>query len=341
MQSVFFILGLLICGAAILQFALWSTIGLRTYSANKKQFAVSQELLREKIREHGKSRKVLDDGHWQGYRWFRVAKLVQETEICTSVYLQPEDGKPICSFRPGQHLTFKFQIPGEAKPVIRCYSLSDSPQPDHYRITVKKNFPPADSPNLPAGKASSFINETLMVGDRLEVKAPSGKFFLDEDSDSPVVLLAGGIGITPMISMINRLLSLNSERSILLLYGVTHGADQAFRNELRQLANDHHNFHLVSCFSHPRPADVLGTDYEVAGFASVDLLRKLLPDPRCLFYLCGPPPFMTALYDGLIEWGVPGSRINYEAFGPASIGKARNKPTTQPRKRSQASNVVL
>ncbi len=323
--------GIALCAMALLQFAFWSGQSLSLIAANRKQFELSLNLLRKQIEASSPVNQHEPDrvaGNWSGYRTFRVVELIDETDVCTSVYLQPEDGKPIVSFQPGQHLTFKLQIEGEPSPVVRCYSLSDRPDQDFYRITVKSVPAPMDRDDLPPGRASNFIVNALKENERVEIKAPSGHFVLDEISSDPIVLLAGGIGITPMISMINYLTAMDSERLILLVYGVKNSSEHAFKKHLESLSKSHENLHLLNCYSQPNPEDVEDQDYHVHGFASADVLKRILPDNRCQFYLCGPPPFMESLYDGLVEWGVPQSQIFFEAFGPASIGKTRGLPST-------------
>ncbi|MEM9941026.1 MAG: 2Fe-2S iron-sulfur cluster-binding protein, partial [Planctomycetota bacterium] len=204
-------------------------------------------------------------------------------------------------------------------------SLSDAPGKHYYRITVKIASPPPNRPELKPGKASSFINEGLKEGDQIEIKAPAGHFFLQDDPYRPAVLLAGGIGITPMVSMANTLLENNSKRPIILLYGVRNGLDQPFRHHLEELGSRHDNFFSIFCYSRPCPEDLLDRDYHIEGFVSVDILKKLLPQPACEFYLCGPPKFMDSIYNDLKDWNVGEDQIFFEAFGPATVGKNRNK----------------
>ncbi|MFK7766163.1 MAG: 2Fe-2S iron-sulfur cluster-binding protein [Mariniblastus sp.] len=342
--------GIALCVMSLFQFALWSRQSLNLISENKKQFELSRELMRNQIQERQlaipskvDSALALSDsntGAWKGFRSFRVSQLVKETDLCTSVYLLPDDGKSIPAFRPGQHLTFKFQIPGESKPIVRCYSLSSAPGKDYYRISVKAVPAPRDKPEFPPGRASNYINHALSVGQRIDVKAPSGHFVLDENSDVPVVMLAGGIGVTPMVSISDHLLGESSNRQILLMYGVQHGKDHAFKEHFANLSEKHENFHVVNCYSHPNKEDIDNRTFHVDGYASVDCLKKVLPSKQCQFYMCGPPPFMESLYSGLLEWGVPESSIFFEAFGPASIGK-KKKSESSGTKTSQANGPVV
>jgi ferredoxin-NADP reductase len=330
-QSLFLILGIAMCALVFVQLGLWAAQSLTLMGHSRRQFELSRALLNQQV-ESVMDRRVADvdatpADSWTGFRTFIVNAVVRETQDIVSVYLKPEDGKSIPSFLPGQHLTIKMPVPGQAKPVVRCYSLSCAPQSDHYRISVKAITTPlpstgdAEVQQVHRGVASHFINTALCAGDRIEVKAPSGNFVLDHSSELPVILLAGGIGVTPMVSILQHLASIPSSRLTLLLYGVRNSAQQAFADAIKQITDTRENFHAIHCFSRPLPTDVPNQDFQVEGFVSVDLLKQMLPNNHCQFYLCGPPAFMETIYDGLIDWQVPQSRIFYEAFGPASIGK--------------------
>ena len=250
---------------------------------------------------------------------------MKETELCTSVYLRPIDNKAICDFLPGQHLTLKFSVPGQAKPIVRCYSLSQGPSRDEYRISVKAVPSPNNKPDVPAGLVSNFINQQMMQGDVVEIKAPSGHFYLDVEAEFPVVLLAGGIGITPLLSMIDYVIARQPTRQVVLFYGSRNGADHTFKSYLAQVQEQFKNIFIVNVYSDPKPEDTQGADFHVDGFISMELIQQVLPNQSYHFYMCGPPPFMDAVYNGLTDWGIPESRIHFEAFGPASIGKSRKQ----------------
>ena len=331
---LFTILGIAICLAVLLQLGLFAIGTWSQMSFNRQQYAASKHLLQKQIQNSvavAASQQVNRSpmqipGDWKGFREFFVAQVTPETSDCKSVYLKPVDGKPITSFQPGQHLTIRLPIPGETKPLVRCYTISDGPGKDYYRITVKAIAGPPGT-ELPPGKVSCFLNANLIVGDRLDIKSPSGNFFLDR-SNAPVVMLAGGIGVTPFISMIDSLVEQQSSRTVLLAYGVRNSQEQPFKQYINDVCQSHANIHVVNCFSSPTADDVRGTDYHVDGYVSVDMLKKILPNNEYLFYLCGPPPFMNSLFDGLKEWGVPESRIRFEAFGPATIKRKRAAETT-------------
>ncbi len=312
-------IGVGLCLLALFQFAHWSAHSLNLFSKERTQFAKDRKALIASLHDGQPDTEVVPSSPgWNGFRNFRVQQIDAESNHCKSLYLVPADGKPIPTFQPGQHLALRFRIPGQQKPVVRCYSLSDGPNQPWYRITVKEIAAPRDHPDATPGLVSSFIHRHLAVGDQLEVKSPSGHFHLDHDSPRPVVLLAGGIGVTPMISMLAHLVSSKPKRPIIMAYGVKHSLDHAFKNYLSQL-EDSGQLLLLTCYSDPLPEDRQGDHFDIHGFVSVPLIRELLPDQDCDFFLCGPPPFMASLSSGLADWGVPPSRIHSEAFGPASL----------------------
>lgn len=268
---------------------------------------------------------------WAGYRNFRVEGKAQEDASAQvfSFYLTPQDNAPLPEFLPGQFLTFALDVPaaqGGTQALVRCYSLSDAPHPGHYRITVKRAVAPNGSAH-PAGLASNYLHDQVEVGDFLRVRAPGGHFHLDS-GDAPVVLIGGGIGITPMISMLNGCLQQQPGRELWLFYGVRQHAELVMSAHLQAMALQFPNLHLHLCLSDARAkphADwgerrVDGAHYH-PGRVDIALLRRLLPLKPYHFYVCGPTPMLQSLVPALQDWGVPEGRIHFEAFGPASIAR--------------------
>lgn len=267
-------------------------------------------------------------GAWPGWREFRVARRVFEDARRTqcSFYLEPVDGAPLPAFQPGQFLTFKLPVAAAHRPdgqgsITRCYSLSDRPDEARYRVTIKRVPAPREQPQAPPGASSNHFHDRIGVGDVVLVKAPAGRFILDPHADVPAVLIAGGIGITPMMSMLRWSLEEQPQRPLLLYYGVRNGGEQAFKEQLSALAAAHPNLHLEIAYSRPGEGDVAGRDYRHLGHVDIDLLRRTLPHGRHQFYACGPPPMMQSLTAALRDWGVPAADIHYEAFGPASVNR--------------------
>lgn len=267
-------------------------------------------------------------GSWSGWRKFEItAKACEDPAgLACSFYLTPHDRKPIPKFEPGQFLTFQVDVPGHENPPIRCYSLSDAPKdkPDHYRVTIKRIRAMNDSP---AGAVSNFFHEKLDVGDIVDVRAPSGKFFLDLAWETPVVLLSAGVGITPVLSMLNAIADSNSSRETWFFYGVPNREEHIMYDHLERVAREHENVHLRVCYSHPREGvDVEGRDYHHKGWVSTELLKQELQSgsggaghravANYQFYMCGPPPMMDSLKDGLAELGVPKQHVHFEKFSP-------------------------
>src|ERR1700751_2607394 len=138
----------------------------------------------------------------KSYRKYKVIRRVEESDLVVSLYLSPIDDTPLTPFMPGQHLMFKLDVPGSGVPVFRYYSFSDGFNQEYYRVSIKKELPPIDNSALPEGLASSYLYNCIKEGDILEAKGPSGDFYLNPKDSKPVVLIAGGIGITPLLSMV-------------------------------------------------------------------------------------------------------------------------------------------
>jgi ferredoxin-NADP reductase len=197
--------------------------------------------------------------------------------------------------------------------------VSDAPDPEHYRITVKQIPPPRDAPDAPAGLASSYLHDTVAAGHLLDVMAPTGHFFLDETTDRPAVLIAGGIGLTPLLSMVNATIKQGRGREIWIFYGVRNKDEEAMADHLRALDQEHQNIHLRISHSDPLDDEVDGEDYDYGRRLSVDVLKDELSSNNFDFYICGPSAMMSQIIADLRDWDVPEERIHFEAFGAASV----------------------
>lgn len=269
--------------------------------------------------------KASDSYVWKDWRNFVVVRKVKESEEITSFYLQPEDQGKIPNFHPGQFLTIKLDIPGQDKPVIRTYSLSDSPENcKHYRLSIKREIAPNGLDVMP-GIASNFMHDRIQEGSVIPAKPPNGKFVLDVQKSIPVVLISNGVGITPMISMAKACTHLNPARPIWFVHGARDGKFHAFRDEVTELAQENANLNVHFRYSRPIPEDT--GKYHSVGYVDAALIKELVRQ-EAEYFLCGSPSFMQIIMQGLKESGVPDSRVFFESFGkPMKSGSQKQTPT--------------
>ncbi|TDH64256.1 NO-inducible flavohemoprotein [Dankookia rubra] len=243
-------------------------------------------------------------GGWRGWRRFVVAEQSPESAIITSFTLRPEDGGPVMRHRPGQYLTFRLQVPGQP-PLKRNYSISSAPGEAGYRISVKRE---------PRGVASNWLHDQAVPGTVLEVAAPAGEFFLPERPDRPVVLLSGGVGLTPLLSMLEAIAAEQPALETHWVHGAIDGSVLAFGPRVAELARRLPRLRTTIFLEAPRAADAGQGE---AGRVTPNWLRRNTPTEVADYYLCGPKPFLRDLVGGLVAAGVPADRIHYEFFGPA------------------------
>lgn len=252
-------------------------------------------------------------------RWrpFKVVKVVDESATIRSFHLMPDDGAGLLPHLAGQHLPIRVQLPGTDKPLMRAYTLSVAPSESFYRISVKRD-----------GSVSRYLHDHLHAGDTLEARAPAGDFTIDASEPRPAVLLAAGVGITPMLAMLRHLIYEGQRKQRLrptfLFQSARSKAERPFVRELDQLlAAAHGAVKLVRVLSQTADAEP-DVDYDFAGRIDMALLSRVLPFNDYDFYLCGPPQFTQALYDGLRALNIADDRIHAEAFGPSSLQRTND-----------------
>jgi nitric oxide dioxygenase len=255
-------------------------------------------------------------GGWDGFRAFVVVDKVEESQVITSFYLKPQDGGVIADFKPGQYVSVKMNIPGQANTHIRQYSLSDSPGKDYYRISVKKESGIAN----PDGVVSNYLHDGVKAGEVVYLSAPAGDFYLDNEVERPLVLLSGGVGLTPMVSMLKTAAERQPDRSVTFIHAAINGSMHALKDEVLSVAAQ--SEHITSYFVYEKP-EAEDNGYEKTGYVDAEWLRDVLPLKQdAEFYFCGPVPFMKAVYHTLLDMNIPEARIHFEFFGPASdLGK--------------------
>ena len=250
------------------------------------------------------------------FRRFQVTKKIVESAVITSFYLQPEDNEALWPAQAGQYLTLR--IPTNDKTALRTYSLSmDVTGTVSYRITVKREVAPLTTTDTPDGLGSCWLHDEVEVGSTLEIAAPRGRFVLDETSQRPVLLLSGGVGQTPLLSMLHSLAK--TSREAWYFHACENGSVHAMQDEVNDLVDEsNEQLHSVSVYREPLAEDYDAQGFDSTGFIDKTLLQSLLPLDDYDVYLCGPTAFMVTMYKLLIDLGIAKSRIAYEFFGKAA-----------------------
>jgi ferredoxin-NADP reductase/MOSC domain-containing protein YiiM len=259
---------------------------------------------------------------WQGFRALAVADKRRESDDVTSLILKSADGRPLAPGRPGQFIVLRLHLAPDAPPELRSYSLSGMPGADRYRVSVKRHEGSA---------AGGYIHGDVRIGDIIEASAPRGSFVLAPGSE-PVVLLSGGIGVTPLLAMLHALAAERSPREVWWVHGARNGRAHPFAEEVRACLHALPRAHAHIRFSAPGPADRPGADFDASGHAGVETLKTIGAPRAADFYLCGPPGFLADLRADLVAWGVPAGRIRSEMFGagPAFTPGIAAAPPRQP-----------
>lgn len=254
-------------------------------------------------------------GGWEGFKSFRVARKEVESEVITSFYLVPLDGVKLPQFLPGQYITLRVPSP-DGGTTMRNYSLSDKPGQDWFRISVKREIGLAA--NTPGGFVSNLLHNNVVVGDSLEIAPPCGEFFLDvtEKHTRPLVLLAAGVGITPLLSILLSAVEAMPGREIVFIHGVLNEGTQAFKKTIDTIAVRHPNVKVHYRYSEPENHGVPGGAAVSTGFVDAELIESLVPERDGDYYFCGPQPFMVGIYHQLLVWGIPPAQVHFEFFGP-------------------------
>ena len=261
---------------------------------------------------------------WNGWKELLVSSVIDETADTKSFVLSTQKQNTLAGFRPGQHITMKYKDES-SREIIRTYSISDYGHSNsEYRISIRRGL---------KGTGSNNSHDVLKVGKIVEVKAPTGRFVLDRSCLEPVVMIGGGIGITPLLSMAKA----HAERGksapqLFFIHCVRNSSHHAFRDEVREIIETSSKFQSMVIYSSPQKEDKPVVDYDKSDRLRIDWLKELLvetyviycgkrisiPWTDCCFYICGPADFQNYLIKSLVDSGVNNSHIKTESFLPTS-----------------------
>ncbi|KTR04288.1 oxidoreductase [Aureimonas ureilytica] len=252
-----------------------------------------------------------------GFRRLRLIDIRPESEAIASFRFEPVDPGDWAPYRPGQFLVFR--VPDASAPggwALRNYSISGPSDGRTYRVSVKRE--PYAGGEHGAGLGSGHFHHRLQPGDEVLASAPRGEFVLDEASLRAVLLLSGGVGLTPLVAMLHRLAE-TSERPVFFIHAAENGRHHALTDEVEALAARRPGIRTAFIYRTPDETDTSQARHVASGLVTREVLQSLLPLDDYDAYLCGPPGFMRAQYDALTSLGLRPERIAYEFFGPASL----------------------
>ncbi|WP_019378899.1 NO-inducible flavohemoprotein [Virgibacillus halodenitrificans] len=249
-------------------------------------------------------------GGWVDFRDFKVFKKVKESDVITSFYLEPVDGMPFPIYQPGQYITVKAEIKGEKYNHLRQYSLSCAPGEGYYRISVKREDSIGD---LPAGVVSTYLHEQVEEGSILPISAPSGDFYLEKNDTRPLILMSGGVGLTPMVSMLETVIKEQPDRKVVFIHAAQSSKVHAMKDRITEISKQHINVESYIVYDKPCEGDAC----DKVGYIDAEWLKEILPTNDAAFYFCGPKGFMRAAYQNLKKYQVEDQDIHFEIFGPA------------------------
>ncbi|TOA21198.1 nitric oxide dioxygenase [Vibrio parahaemolyticus] len=248
------------------------------------------------------------EGGWRGLREFElVGKQLESEHICSFVF-KPTDGSKVTKYKPGQYLGIYINSDKFENQEIRQYSLSSSVQKNTYRISVKREQ---------GGKVSNYLHDELNIGDKVKLAAPAGDFFMDVETNTPVVLISAGVGLTPTLSMLESLTEHHAP--VTWVHATENSKHHAFKEHVNQLVTAKENMNALIWYNQPTAEDKIGEDFHFTGFVNLHEIEAALKQDNVKVYFCGPVGFMQHVAKQLQELGVPQEQFHYECFGPHKV----------------------
>ena len=253
-------------------------------------------------------------GSWNGWRKFVIKKIVEESSEIKSFYLYPEDGKEITDFHSGQFISVQVFVPELGLLQPRQYSLSSAFNPEYYRISVKRE---TGIDSNPSGMVSNTMH-SKSEGDVISISAPAGLFHLEKDSTDPLVLISGGVGFTPMLSMLETNLNDIRNKKTVWIHGCRNESVHAFKEQIATLQNDTEWLETFTFYDTVEVQDA-ASDQIIRGRVDLQKCKDSILLEGAKFYICGPEMFIKAQYQALLNLNVNQDNIFYEEFGPQLI----------------------
>lgn len=254
--------------------------------------------------------QVQQPGGWSGWRPFVVKRKEQESEEISSFYLYPADGGKVAGFTPGQYLSLSIFLPELNLRQPRQYSLSGAPNDTFYRISVKRE----KDNTRPDGMVSNRLHDNIQPGDIVEVAAPAGTFML-HTTDAPVVFISGGVGQTPLLSMLESLIQKKYSHSIAWIHGCRNREVHAFKSVVEDWTGRHPGLKSHIFYDSVETGDTA----PIKGWVDLAQIDEDILASDAEYYICGPAPFIRKHYEYLTGKGINKAAIRFEEFGPASL----------------------
>lgn len=245
--------------------------------------------------------KEQEIGGWRGTREFKVIEKTQESNVITSFVLTPVDGQPVIGYRPGQYIGVYLNSDKLEFQEIRQYSLSDAPNGNTYRISVKRED---------KGIASNYLHTHVNLGDSVQLAAPAGDFFITTESNTPIAFISAGVGLTPMLSMLESIKETH-QAPIHWLHATDNSERHGFKARLNELTDSITHLNQYSWYK--------DGEADFNGLMDLSQIQNELNWQETDFYLCGPVVFMQYVAKQLVTLKVPEENIHYECFGPHKV----------------------
>eukprot|EP00095_Tigriopus_kingsejongensis_P008245 maker-scaffold230_size244653-snap-gene-0.17 protein:Tk08245 transcript:maker-scaffold230_size244653-snap-gene-0.17-mRNA-1 annotation:"hypothetical protein PHYSODRAFT_346654" len=272
-----------------------------------------------------RAERAAADGGWEGYKPMKVVKKKVESEEITSFYLEDPQGGRILDFKPGQYLSFQFPkgtLTGWDHDIVRNYSISTKPGQPFYRISIKREV--GEDAKKPAGLVSNHFHDEINAGDEVLTGVPCGNFVLNTSSDKPVVLIGAGVGLTPMVAMLECLVENSPERKVTFIQSVRTLGLHAMRKHLDQVtgANDQVDSYVFYTREEVSAEQAELEHFNIkSGRVNQAALEDMVENKDCEVYFCGPDGFLTSMKKLAKAIGVPEDQIFFEYFGPTHLNE--------------------